>query len=222
MVIEFRWDDACMRRPPGELPGRGGRSLARSTGRARVSIRAVDRLSDPLVVQGRPKVVSTGGDDDRGAAWTREVMVVKKLIVVMATMATLIAAGRVAHAGSGTSDVRLFSDRSAVPGTWSTLRTNDGRCTSSSEGEGIVARAGVSEIVREHGGRLYVWTDATCCQRALHPGCTLRALDLPTPADETFEEVGPDEIDPTRVNRRPTRMTVGLRREPALPRIPSA
>jgi hypothetical protein len=50
--------------------------------------------------------------------------VVKKLIVAMASMAMLIVASGVAHAGPGTSDVRLFSDGSAVPGAWSSLVTN--------------------------------------------------------------------------------------------------
>ena len=51
-------------------------------------------------------------------------MVVKKLIVAMASMAMLIVASGIAHAGPGTSDVRLFSDGSAVPGAWSSLVTN--------------------------------------------------------------------------------------------------
>jgi hypothetical protein len=42
-------------------------------------------------------------------------MVVKKLIVAMATMAMFIVTSGIAHAGSGTSDVRRFSDGSAVP-----------------------------------------------------------------------------------------------------------
>jgi hypothetical protein len=54
---------------------------------------------------------------------TREVMVVKKLIVVLATSAMLMGATGVAHAGAGTSDVRRFSDGSAVPGAWSRLVT---------------------------------------------------------------------------------------------------
>jgi hypothetical protein len=51
-------------------------------------------------------------------------MVVKKLIVAMATMAMFIVTSGIAHAGSGTSDVRRFSDGSAVPGAWSTLVAN--------------------------------------------------------------------------------------------------
>src|SRR5262245_30216980 len=52
-------------------------------------------------------------------------MVVKKLIVAAATAAMLVIGGSgVAHAGSGTADVRRFSDGSVVTGAWSALITN--------------------------------------------------------------------------------------------------
>jgi len=50
---------------------------------------------------------------------------VKKMVVVLAATAMFLSAGGVAHAGSGTSDVRRFSDGSEVPGAWSKLVTND-------------------------------------------------------------------------------------------------
>ena len=50
---------------------------------------------------------------------------VKKLIVALAASAMLVGAGGVAHAGTGTSDVRRFSDGSVVAGGWSKIVTND-------------------------------------------------------------------------------------------------
>jgi hypothetical protein len=55
---------------------------------------------------------------------TREVMVVRKLAIGSVTAILLVGAGGPAHAGSGVSDVRRFSDGSAVPGAWSALVTN--------------------------------------------------------------------------------------------------
>jgi len=50
-------------------------------------------------------------------------MVVKKLFVTLAAAAVFVGASGVAHAASGTSDVRRFSDGSVVGGAWSSLVT---------------------------------------------------------------------------------------------------
>jgi len=77
-------------------------------------------------MQGWCKVVpSLWGQDRFTTTETKEVMVVKKLIVLLAATAMCVSAGGVAHAGTGTSDVHRFADGSVVPDGWSKVVTND-------------------------------------------------------------------------------------------------
>jgi hypothetical protein len=54
----------------------------------------------------------------------REVMVVRKMLITGVAAAMLALAGGTAQAARGLSDVRRFSDGSAVPGAWSALVTD--------------------------------------------------------------------------------------------------